>query len=427
MGRIALRVFRQITAVLLLGALPGFSHAAPRPFEPRAELLGEARIRVRIAEAIPMATLRGFDLRIGTHTQDAASEWEFRCQDDRIRALQVGGTRTLELASPVTIETPAGFLQFRGRPYREELRIHSVGSLCEVINVVRLEKYLKGLVNTEFSSRWNEEAIAAQVIAARTYAMYQMRQAMGSHFDVDATVRDQVYDGSIKEDSRASRSVEKTRGVVLTVGPAQAPVPLKAFYHSTCGGRTELPERVWGAPVAGFRRAVPCPYCAHSPVMSWTLELKGEVIRDSLLKGARAEEKAPTGWPGDWLTALKSGRLTGLRIGKMESGGRVAELLTSWSIPRKGGAPKTVELPVPAARFRDWIGPGRFRSTSFQLGPSGRTLAGGGGRSWQFRGRGNGHGVGMCQYGAKTMGERGHKAMAILKHYYPDAIPRKLW
>ncbi|MCM2323731.1 MAG: SpoIID/LytB domain-containing protein, partial [Oligoflexia bacterium] len=257
--------------------------------------------------------------------------------------------------------------------------------------------------------------IAAQVIAARTYALYQMERARASHFDVDATVRDQVYDGSIREDTRASQSVLKTRGMVLTVSSGRAPAsPIKAFYHSTCGGRTGLPEHVWGASVPGFRRSVVCPFCAGSPVLNWDLELSAPELKETLLQGARAEEQLLPGWPRDWRALLRGAQLVGVRLGKLDSAGKVAAVVTSWKL-----RDRALELPLGAARFRDWLGPARFRSTSFQIHSKGSR--------WSFRGRGNGHGVGMCQYGAKAMGEKGFKSVAILKHYYPDATVRKLW
>ena len=108
----------------------------------------------------------------------------------------------IRFRSPTTVETPAGFFQYKGRPYRETLRIHALPSgECEVVNEVDLEKYLDGLVNSEFSSQWSEEAVAAQAIAARTYAFYQMREAHmrpEAHYDVDSTTKDQVYDGSYR-------------------------------------------------------------------------------------------------------------------------------------------------------------------------------------------------------------------------------------
>jgi stage II sporulation protein D len=377
-------------------------------------------IRVRISEATPQVPLRGFDLRLrpakgAPVTADRASRWELRCEAGRIMAK---GPRNVELAAPVTIESPAGFIHFRERPYRDRIRVHATGSLCEVVNDVDVERYLDGLVHSEFSPKWKPEAIAAQVVAARTYAYHQILRGRGRHYDVDSTVRDQVYDGTEGEDHRASRVVESTRGVILMAANAAGKFePLKAFYHSTCGGRTELPEKVWGGRYPGFRRTVACPFCTSSPRYRWDLDLPGEEISDAFLRGAR-EGVAEAGWPVDWVSAVREGRLLDLRTGPADDAGRVPTVTGVW-----GRGKRMIELSVSGARFREWIGPGRLRSTAFQV----IGHRGAGGKRWRFDGRGNGHGVGMCQWGAKIMGDQGHKAAAILKHYYPDAELRKVW
>ena len=186
------------------------SQASIIPFHP-GSISQNTKIRVRLTEGASVALIRGTDLRFYRSTgpalisADSQSQWEIRCQSGRVRAVRTGtraghvGIQSIDLREPVTIKSLAGFISFGGKPYREAFQIHSQGSLCEVVNVVDLEKYLEGLVNTEFSSKWNDEAIGAQVVAARTYALYQMRQAKldDSHYDVDASTSDQVYDGSI--------------------------------------------------------------------------------------------------------------------------------------------------------------------------------------------------------------------------------------
>jgi len=188
-----------------------------------------SRIRVRLSEGASVARIHGMDLKfyqkaraagapIIALTASRESDWELHCQDGRVRAQKINsdaegqiGEQTLELQEPVTIRSASGFISYGGKPYREELQIHSAGSLCEVVNTVDLEKYLEGLVNAEFNSRWNEEAIGAQVVAARTYALYQIRQASAEdmHYDVDASTSDQVYDGSIREDRELRRSLPR--------------------------------------------------------------------------------------------------------------------------------------------------------------------------------------------------------------------------
>jgi stage II sporulation protein D len=394
--------------------------------------ISQAPIRVRVAEGASVVNVGGYDLRLYTNAgarrlasvADRQTSWELRCEDGRVRARRVSGggvgETTLDLAEPVVIQSPAGFLQYNGRPYREELRVYSAGSLCEVVNQVDIEKYLEGLVNAEFNSRWSEEAIGAQVVAARTYAVFQMRQAQDQHYDVDATTHDQVYDGSMKEDSRAARIVEKTRGLLLTVKTAHGVEPLKAYYHSTCGGVTELPEKVWGTSNQGFRRVV-CPFCAHSPGSHWSFDLTSGAIVEALRREAANHTSAEAErWPSNWRRLLGAGRLQGLRIGGLDPSGRVDQVVMTFDLDHK-----TQDWTMTGAKFRQWVGPARFKSTAFQMQLA--SALSGGGLTWRFSGKGNGHGVGMCQWGAKSMGEHGYKTAAILKFYYPDAAIKKFW
>ncbi len=444
LGRRILPPFFLLLPFFLASASNAFSQTPSHTRSEPAPLQEANRIRVRIAEAAPSVMVRGFDLRIlsqadrkSTQHFNRMSEWEFRCQAGRVRALSASLGKSLDFKEPATVQTEAGFVSFQGRPYREELRIFSNGSLCEVINVVDIESYLDGLVNAEFSSKWADSSIDAQVVAARSYALHQSKiaRAMGSRFDVDSTTMDQVYDGSMREDSRASQSVDRTHGKILiaenaTIGPK---APIKAFYHSTCGGATELPQNVWGKTQPGFKKGVSCPYCKPSPAFEWKVELSSKEIAEAMLRGSR-ENGVPKSWPAYAREALNKGTLTSVQplsapiIGSGATS-RVGELLTLWSY--RGGV---VALAVPAAQFRLWIGPARVKSTAFSVrsaeSPLVRSPAGAGeksGSGWIFTGRGNGHGVGMCQWGAKVMGEKGFSMASILKYYYPGAVLKKLW
>jgi stage II sporulation protein D len=421
---------RKFDFQLLLGlgaAFFPFFHAIASviPYHPTVSSITQStKIRVRLNEGAAVALIRGIDLQFYQSTGPALisannqSEWELRCQSGRVRAVRTGaragrvGIQSVDLQEPVTVRSPAGFISFGGKPYREEFQIHSEGSLCEVVNVVNLEKYLEGLVNTEFSSKWNDEAIGAQVVAARTYALFQMRQAKleDVHYDVDASTSDQVYDGSIHEDMNAARVVARTRGLVLTTGSGAGIIPLKAFYHSTCGGATELPEKVWGNQSAGFHRGVQCPFCAGSPASHWSLEIGSNQIEDALRRQIRNVGNL-LGWPRD----LK-GNLSSVQVGSYDNSGRVAQV---WLYFTGLARP----LPISGPKFREIMGATRFKSAAFQV----HSEYGLRGLTWHFTGRGSGHGVGMCQWGAKVMGERGYKTAAILHFYYPDAALRKLW
>ena len=384
-------------------------------------------VRVRIAEEVPSAVIRGFDLRVydlrrwGLNllaNADKSSEWEVQCTGSRVHVVarySKQNQKPLDFEGPVSFQTPVGFLSYGSYPYRDEIRVYPRGKVCDVVNEVSLEKYLDGLVNSEFSSKWSEESVAAQVVVARTYAYHQIRDAhaRGAHYDLDATTKDQVYNGSLREDYHSSRAVEKTRGLVLTLGASS--YPIKAFYHSTCGGQTELPQHVWGRPYPGLRRSVRCSYCRESPRFHWVLSLTRAEISAAIQNGAKTGS-IPKGWPSNWREVLVEGKLLDLRFSHKDPENRVSNVTTVWAHGRG-----IVDLKVGAPLFREWIGPTKLRSTSFDAVPNSHNS------SWHFSGLGNGHGVGMCQWGAKVMGEKGYKMQEILKAYYPDATLRKLW
>jgi stage II sporulation protein D len=375
--------------------------------------------------------LRAASRQLATRV-DQLSDWKISCPNGGVvHAEQIpqgkSRAKNVYFPGPVSIESPSGFITVRGKSYREKIAVHPIqtrkGWECEVVNHVDLESYLDGLVNGEFSAAWSQEAIDAQVVAARTYAYYQMKAAAakkgGTHFDLDSDVKDQVYDGSGREDYRSRRSANRTRGLVLKSSKGDA-WPIKAYYHSTCGGTTELPEVVWGSSAKGFKKRVPCTHCRNSPSFIWDVPLRSREIADILWKGAQdlsaTERDLTRNWPVSWERELRTSRLLELRVTEQNASGRAEKVSSRWS----NAEGKEYRLDLPGTLFRLWIGPSRLKSTVFQVLAAGSD-------QWVLRGRGFGHGVGLCQWGAKTMGEAGKKSKDILKFYYPDAVLARVW
>lgn len=384
-----------------------------------------ATIRVRFSDSLDRLVLRGIDLRVYSAEKQnlllqgsGTKSWKVSCDSRNVRM----GSKTFRKG--VYVESPAGFLRVESLPYRGRIWLHAGKKGCELINEVEMEKYLAGVVASEFSPKWSEQAVAAQVIAARTYALYQMGEARRAkrHYDVESTIRDQVYEGAAGEHHLASRVVEKTRGMVLTGGGAK-PQPIKAFYHSTCGGRTQMPARVWGSDYPGFRRTVDCPHCTSSPKFKWNIELSEPALKKLIVSGVRE-----TGVPSVWSKSLGSaGDVAGveqfmrkatlmlIRPAGADPSGRISELHMTWKSDKA-----FVKLPIAATLFRRWVGTKEILSTAFSVLKTGSDR-------WNISGRGYGHGVGMCQWGAKVMGEKGFKSASILKFYYPDAQLTQMW
>lgn len=149
----------------------------------------------------------------------------------------------------IRTKTP-GFLCAKKAWYRGDFIINNMGSSATLINDVPLEEYLKGVVPSEMPSKWNEEALKAQAIAARSYAV--ATKTAGKHaskgFDLVATTADQVYGGASAEKESTSKAVDDTKGIVLV----QNKKVLPTYYHASSGGQT----KVWNSG-SSFLQSVP--------------------------------------------------------------------------------------------------------------------------------------------------------------------------
>ncbi|HEX8070799.1 MAG TPA: SpoIID/LytB domain-containing protein [Pyrinomonadaceae bacterium] len=190
--------------------------------------------------------------------------------------LAAGATPVLDARTPVTFasaDEQTAPVRFNERPYRGRIEVftNTRGALT-VVNVISLEDYVRGVVPNELSpGGWPAlEALKAQAVAARTYAVSHRGQFAAEGFDVLPTTRSQVYGGAATEHPLATRAVAETRGLVATYRGA----PIDALYTSTCGGRTEDAEQIFGAHVP-YLRGQECgetPELAHAAFAQFTLQ-----------------------------------------------------------------------------------------------------------------------------------------------------------
>ena len=153
------------------------------------------------------------------------------------------------------------------RRYRGGIRALPSGGRFDLVNVVDMEDYLRGVVPREMPSSWGDDtpaALASQAIAARSYALSTMTPT--STFDVFDDERSQVYGGVDAEDPRSNRAVRQTRGTVLTYDGAV----ITAYFFSTSGGRTEDVQNVFsGSGARPYLKSVPDPFDKISPYHVW--------------------------------------------------------------------------------------------------------------------------------------------------------------
>ncbi len=256
-----------------------------------------------------------------------------------------------------------------------------------VINELDLEEYVKGVVPAEMSPSWHPEALKAQAIAARTYGLYQIRQNGKKEFDVAASTKDQVYRGRAGADGPAGSAVDQTRAMVLSYRDE----PVFAAFHSTAAGPTEDAANVWSLDLP-YLKGVECPFDMNSPHYHWRTDVALPLIERRL-----REEGFPVGLIASLAPATysKAGRVTKVRI--LHSDG---------------------ELNIKGEDLRRVLGYTMLASTQFEFEVVGLEV--------QFTGRGSGHGVGLCQWGAKELAERGYTAETILRYYYPGVEIRDL-
>lgn len=146
--------------------------------------------------------------------------------------------------------------------YSGEIRIIKKGASLTTVNVLPLEEYLKGVVVAEMPHTWSREAIKAQALAARSYALRHLKT--GGSYDMDDSTAYQVYIGSAHR-ARSDHAVEETRGEVVTYAGKIIPT----YYFSTSGGWTENNENIWGGRALPFLRGVESAWEEDSPWWTW--------------------------------------------------------------------------------------------------------------------------------------------------------------
>ena len=341
----------------------------------------------------------------------AGESWELtRAAGGRVRVARTGGEDEYEL--PVRVTTVAeDFIDIAGRRYRGHALITARGDdRITAVNVVELEQYLLGVVPREMGRRPASEieALKAQAVAARTYAVGNLGGRGELGFDYYATIMDQVYGGAADEDSIVSRAVLETRGEIITYQGR----PILAYYSSTCGGHTADIQESWPIrPPQPYLRGVSDQipgtdhyYCESSSRFHW----RTEWTRDQLLAVLGQTLAAHT---GNSITTAR--RVTDVRLTRRPTGGQraIVELsVDGHQLTLRGDSIRWVLRPAP--------GPAILNSSLLSALATSR--ADGQVDRLTIEGGGWGHGIGMCQVGAMGRARAGQSYRDILTAYYTD-------
>jgi stage II sporulation protein D len=272
-------------------------------------------------------------------------------------------------------------LTFDGRAYHGTLLVRSDGQHVSVVNALTLDTYLRGVVPSESPSHWPLAALEAQAVAARSYALYELRPT--AFYDLVPTTADQVYGGIAAETPRSDQAVYATLGQILTYGGQIA----RTYYSSSSGGRTEAVEDAWpGTAPIPYLRSVPDPYDTYSPHHDWgPYQLSSTQLAARLGLGSPVESVSVhrnDAWRVESVDfRLVSGAIvnrTGARIARalhlLSTWFSVGELQLSASSSRVYyGSPITVAARAPnvkGALLLQRLGAGPWRTLKEVTGPS---------------------------------------------------------
>jgi len=318
------------------------------------------------------------------------------------------GTATDSTPLPTSLRPASGdsFVTFGGKRYRGELLVVPTDSGSMVVNRLTMDDYLRGVVPLEIGNRTAAEfaAVQAQAVAARTYAYKHLTNTRA--FDMYSTVQDQVYGGVDAEKPQADSAIVTTADVVVLYNGQ----PITTPYHSTCGGSTAAVTEVWYnqsdepylRPVSDRIPGTSNYYCDPSPRFSWTQTYDGAGLRSVMEKYLAAYTNAPK-------TGL--GRITDIREQGRTPSGRVAALIVeteNGSYTLRGNDIRFV--------LRSVTNNATLNSTYFTFTEQ---KTAGEVSNLSINGRGYGHGIGMCQWGAIGRARAGQNFRTILETYYP--------
>ncbi len=381
----------------------------------------EPQIRIGLAVGAPSATVGGAGGLVVTDPSGAqlavippGEAWRVVVSEVGISAQPPGrvGTAPSEMIAVVASD-PSGLVRVNGRGYRGIVEIVRDTAGLTVVNRLLIEAYLLGVVSAEMGRRNQAEfeALKAQAVVSRTYAIRNLGRRRSLGFDLHAGVADQVYLGASSESPEGVEAVAATRAMVLTQGGA----PIDAFYYSTCGGQTADGVEAFGAAARTYLRSLPDvdengeAYCRISPRYRWREEWTGDALRSVLGRTFPAVLKIPSDRASEVRDVWVVQRTPSGRVGRLGITLRANQVMVNGPDVRQVLRPTTGEL---------------LRSSAFTLTA---TAAARGITRLVADGRGAGHGVGLCQWGAVGRSRAGHDFQRILAAYYPGAALQRLY
>jgi stage II sporulation protein D len=377
--------------------------------------VGEATIRVMLSDeqaAVRVSSPSAFTFTNASGSLAARASrnqpWRVEHNGRRVRALRPDGVGTIWSDGPLVARAPStALLEVDGKPYRGDVAFYGGDSGVVVVNVVRIDDYLRGVVPLEIGDRAPAEsaAVQAQAVTARSYAYTHLESGSAREYDLTGGTLDQAYGGVAAETHGGSQAVESTRTLVLEYAGRVVNAP----YHSTCGGSTAAASEVWRSADEPYLQRVSdrIPgtsryYCDIAPRFTWTRTLDATTLDAALSRYLATYATIPGQRPGI---------AQGITIGSHTPSGRVGTVTFTTSRGNfvvRGNDIRFV-LRAPGGEILN----STYFSVETTLAPDGSL-----GRV-TIHGMGYGHGVGMCQWGAIGRARAGQDFRTILRSYYP--------
>ena len=274
----------------------------------------------------------------------------------------------------IVFETADGFI-LNGKEYYGSLKFIPYKGDMIAINELNIEDYVKGVLPHEMSPDWPIEALKSQAVAARTYAMFHILKNNGElPYDVDNTTKYQVYNGKEKINWTVEQAVDRTKYKIAVYKNKV----IATYFSALCGGHTDSAKNVFGTAVP-YLEGVQCPYC-NAQIKTWTNALSYKELNNDLANySVNADEKSSIGMTMD----PKSGKAVNIKIDDND---------------------------ISSRDFRSILSPKLVPSLNFTINKIDNGII--------ITGKGSGHGVGMCQWGAYGMSQVKKDYKDILKFYY---------
>ncbi|MGB3366204.1 MAG: SpoIID/LytB domain-containing protein, partial [Acidaminobacteraceae bacterium] len=332
-------------------------------------------------------------------------------------------------------DTEKSVLSINGKSYRNGISvIFSPNSNFTIVNIVPIDDYLYGVLPKEMNGIWHIEALKAQAVAARNFALVNIDKYKKYGYDLSATTNSQVYGGLDVEEDGSNLAVDLTRGSVLVYEDKL----VAAYYHSNSGGRTESSENVWSSKLP-YLRGVLDEYSMFQPNYTWeksytAIEVSAILFEAGYyvgsLKDIRINEVSENNRVQS-VSFIGDSEIITLEKEKIRAVFGYSDIKSIWYTIDKGGnvalksATNISTRPASNMTVLTKDGIKKIDASSANV-YDGNTISkvyvskSTSNDVFVFKGYGYGHGLGMSQYGAKIMAEKGFTYEEILTHYFSE-------